>query len=292
MYVKITNSLIKTKMKSVKNIASPKIKLGYLTLAVALFGFVGTAVYVHADQFDAQINALQQQNSGAQSNINNLASQAGSYQAAINVLQSQINGIQAALTVNLNKQTALQQQIDADKQNIITQKLYLGEDIKTMYIDGQLSTIEQLATSRNLSDFVDKQEYRSIVQDKVDALIKQIAKLQSQLQQQKGLLDILITTENEQNAQLGSAEAQQQQLLSYNQSQQNTFNQQIQANQSQISSLRQQQAIANHRLGGNDVAGDPNHGGYPAKWDYPVPQDSELDSWGMLNRECVSYTAW
>jgi len=52
------------------------------------------------------------------------------------------------------------------------------------------------------------------------------------------------------------------------------------------------QAAANRGLGGAIVAGDPNHGGYPARWDTPVRQDSMLDSWGMYNRECVSYTAW
>ena len=62
--------------------------------------------------------------------------------------------------------------------------------------------------------------------------------------------------------------------------------------QQQISSLLAAQVAANRDLGGSIVAGDPNHGGYPAKWDAPVAQDSRVDSWGMYNRECVSYAAW
>lgn len=53
-----------------------------------------------------------------------------------------------------------------------------------------------------------------------------------------------------------------------------------------------EQVAANEDLDGAVVAGDPKRGGYPAKWDAPVAQDSLLDSWGMYNRECVSYTAW
>jgi len=53
-----------------------------------------------------------------------------------------------------------------------------------------------------------------------------------------------------------------------------------------------EQIAANEDLDGAVVAGDPKHGGYPSKWDAPVRQDSLLDSWGMYNRECVSYTAW
>lgn len=55
--------------------------------------------------------------------------------------------------------------------------------------------------------------------------------------------------------------------------------------------LQAAQAAANRSLGGAVVAGDPNHGGYPAAWDNAA-QDSRLDSWGMYNRECVSYVAW
>jgi surface antigen len=62
--------------------------------------------------------------------------------------------------------------------------------------------------------------------------------------------------------------------------------------QQQIMSLIAAQIAANKDLGGTVVAGDPNHGGYPAKWDAPIRQDSRLDSWGMYNRECVSYAAW
>ncbi len=62
--------------------------------------------------------------------------------------------------------------------------------------------------------------------------------------------------------------------------------------QQEISSLIAAQAVANRELGGSVVAGDPNHGGYPAKWDAPARQDGQIDSWGMYNRECVSYTAW
>jgi surface antigen len=63
------------------------------------------------------------------------------------------------------------------------------------------------------------------------------------------------------------------------------------AQQQAFARLQADQVIANRNLGGVILAGDPNHGGYPAKWDN-VAQDSRLDSWGMYNRECVSYAAW
>ncbi|HSX42886.1 MAG TPA: CHAP domain-containing protein [Candidatus Saccharimonadales bacterium] len=62
--------------------------------------------------------------------------------------------------------------------------------------------------------------------------------------------------------------------------------------QQEITKLQAAQLAANERLAGSVIAGDSNHGGYPAKWDFPARQDSMLDNWGMYNRECVSYTAW
>lgn len=61
--------------------------------------------------------------------------------------------------------------------------------------------------------------------------------------------------------------------------------------QQEIAKLLAGQLAANRGLVGSIVAGDPQHGGYPARWDH-APQDSLLDSWGMYNRECVSYAAW
>lgn len=58
-----------------------------------------------------------------------------------------------------------------------------------------------------------------------------------------------------------------------------------------IEELIEQQAAANRRLNGTIVTSSTYNGGYPAKWD-DIPQDSAFDSWGMYNRECVSYTAF
>jgi surface antigen len=94
-----------------------------------------------------------------------------------------------------------------------------------------------------------------------------------------------------QQTQLQAQQAQQAALLNYTEAQKASYDQQISSNNSQISTLRAQQAALNRKLGGVPSAGDPGHGGYPAAWNN-AGQDTTLDSWGMYNRECVSYTAW
>ncbi|HSX05601.1 MAG TPA: CHAP domain-containing protein [Candidatus Saccharimonadales bacterium] len=246
---------------------------------------------VLADSYQDQINALNAQNANTRGLVNGLQAQAASYQDAINQLQGQINGLQASIDANVAQQQSLQAQIDEAQRQIDQEKAFLANDVKAMYVDGTPSTLEVLATSKSLSDFVDKQEYRTSIQNKLQDTLTKIAELQKELQTKKTAVDQLLGEENDQKSQLASAQAQQASLLSYNQSQQAAYNAQITATSKQIAQLRAQQAAANATLGGRPIAGDPGHGGYPSRWDN-APQDSMIDSWGMYNKECVSYTAW
>jgi peptidoglycan hydrolase CwlO-like protein len=246
---------------------------------------------VRADQFDEQIKNLQSQNDTNQAASNQLAAQASSYADAINKLQSQIDALQAAIAANQQKSDELKQQIIQAQADLDQQKKVLGENIKAMYLEGKTSTLEMLASSKDLSDFVDKQQSRNAVQSKVKDTMAKVVALQQQLKSQNDQLQQLIKDQESQSSQLSSARAEQSQMLAYTEGQKAAYDQQIKSNNSQISTLRAQQAAANAKLGGRATAGDSGHGGYPAYLDN-AGQDTLIDPWGMYNRECVSYTAW
>ncbi|HET7528747.1 MAG TPA: CHAP domain-containing protein, partial [Candidatus Saccharimonadales bacterium] len=151
--------------------------------------------------------------------------------------------------------------------------------------------LEILASSKDLSDFVNKQEYRNSVSNKVKDSVDKINALKADLQKkQRDQKSLLADLQGQQNKKR-SEEAEQAHLLSMTEAQKQSYDKQISSNNSQIASLRAQQAALNRQLGGVPTAGDPGHGGYPSAWNN-APQDSMIDSWGMYNRECVSYTAW
>lgn len=264
---------------------------------LAVLAVLALSPQAKADKFDEQINELNQQSAQSQQALNVLGAQAASYQDQINQLQSQISTLQAQITDNENRQADLQQKITANQQEIERQRHILASALKAMYVDDQMSTIEMLATSKNLSDYVDKEEYRSTVQSKIQATMAQIAELQKTLQTQKTEVENLLNDQKGQQATLNSARAQQSSLLAMNQSQQASYNSQIKANSAQVQKLRAQQeaAIAAALAGSSIVRGgacSPRPGNtYPDKW-CNRGQDTTLDSWGMYNRECVSYTAW
>ncbi len=249
----------------------------------------------HAQTYQQQIDALQAENAANRSALNELESQAASYADVITKLQQQIDALQASINSNMDLQADLQRQIAEAQAEIDRQRGILAEDVKAMYVDGTPSTIETLMSSNDLSEFVDKQEYRTRVQNKLQDTLKKIAELEKQLQVQKAKVEQLIRDMQIQQSQLNADRTKQWELLNMNESKQAEYDAQIRANNSKVASLRAAQAAANRKLSGGTasgvVAGDPGHGGYPAYLDNAA-QDSLVDPWGMYNRECVSYTAW
>ncbi len=278
-------------------------------MAVVTFGAVTSFVIpkIYADAFQEQINQLQAQNDQNQSSVAALLLDAASYQDAIAKLQSEITVVEQNISTNQDRQTSLQQAIKVKQGELDAQRKILGDDIKAMYVGGQLTTLEMLATSKNLNEFVDSSTYRTAVQNKIQGTLSEIAKLQNQLQQQKVEVDALLVSQRVQQAQLDEARSKQAELLAYNQAQQSVYNQLITDNQQKIRDLQLKQAALNQQgaskvsISGNERGGDcdsgSGNGGYvlasgPQGDVCNAPKDSIVDWAGIQNRECTSYAYW
>jgi surface antigen len=287
-----TKTNMKNSLSSKKFVLPASRQVSTLAVAVALAvtgsALPGLQASVWADQYTDQINALNSQNAETRALVNDLQSQAADYQDAIAKLQAQIDGLQSAINSNVALQNDLQRQIVEAQAEIDRQRAVLAQDIKAMYVDGTPDTLEMLATSKNLSEFVDKQEYRTRVQNKIQDTMARIAELQKQLQTQKAKVEVLIKEQQAQQAQLDADRAKQQEMLSYNEGQQAAYNDQIRSNSAKISELRAAQVAANRKLGSQAVA-------FSGDNTYPWQNrgfNAGLDDWGMYIRQCVSYTAW
>lgn len=279
-----------------------------LIIGLLLFSFsihvfpVKAANCTSTSDCQQQISNLNNQNTQSQQSVNTLQAQAGSYQDTINQLQSQISTVQAAIQANETKQVALQQQIQSDNGQIAQQKLVLGAYIRSIYLNGQMSTVEELATSKNLSDFVDAETYRNAVQSQIQTILTQITQLENQLQLQETQVSQLLQTQQTQQTQLSSDESQQAQLLSYDNAQQAQYNQQIATNSANVAQLDAQLTALNNADSSVFDASGQCGGGYPlvtpsstnpgTYWGCKEGQDNTTDNWDMDNRECVSYTAY
>lgn len=283
---------------------------GFSILAVAVVLSCATFVVpmVQADRFETQINELKQQNNNTRVQVDALEIQADSLEATIQQLQAQIDGLQAKIAANQARSNELQQQIKEAEIELAKQKDLLGQNIKAMYLEGDISTVEMLATSKDLSHFVDKQQYREIVSAKIKAQVDKITQLRLELKAQKEEVERIIIEDTNLRAQVASNKAEQSRLLALNQAERANFNAQIKQNNKKIADLRREQALENIRLfggGGGTIGG----GGYPwgnakclatgqvdgwcgsFEWGY----NGSYNNWstgGYAFRNCTDWVAW
>lgn len=288
MSILLKNKNMKTKLKiqSIRSVA-------YIAALLVLVGSFSAYRVVRADTFDEQINALKAKNSQNQSQASALQAQANSIQDVVNGLQQQIDTLQKQINDDNAKIADLNVQIAQAEAELAKERDLLGQNIKAMYLEGDISTLEMLASSKDISDFVDKQEYRSTVKDKIKDTLDKITALKLQLNSQKEEVESILKDQQNMQATVSAQQAQQNALLSFTQAQKDQYLSAIKYNNSQISSLRAQQAAANasHFRGYTLVAGNNGDDSYPNNL-RNAGQDTLVDPWGMYNRECVSYTAW
>ena len=283
---------------------------GYLritSVVAVLLMFVLASVYVPgqlaANRYQEQINALNADSATKRDNQNQLGVEAAGIAEVIRKLQAEINAMQAKIAENEARMTELQGQIKAAEEELARQRSLLGQTIRAMYVEGDISTVEMLATSKDLSDFFDKQQYRESVRSKVKTTLDKITKLKLELNTQRELVSKLLAEQKQLQAQLAGQKAENDRLLSMNQAQQGALDAQIRSNNGRVAELRRQQAAENARLfsrSGGGVRNVPDSSGYPwanyraGSWSHAGScyYGDDIDPWGMCYRQCVSYAAW
>lgn len=299
--------MLKQKFKKYRIVHIRSLAIFLVVSAMFASGVVYTGI-ARADRFDEQIEQLRDQNSGYQSRVDALAQEAASYQDTIDKLQGEINALQAAITANQQESARLEQEITAKEAEIQHQRGVLGQSIKAMYLEGQISTVEILAASRDLSEFVNKQVARESVQNKIKTLVDEIQQLKIELEQKQRELQARIKEQEIQQSELNAARNEQAKLLAYTVDQKNAYNAKISANKAQITELYRQQALENvRRFGGS--GGQLGGGGYP--WGYAKCYwTGQVDGWcanydwavggstynwqnsGYGYRNCTDWVAW
>lgn len=226
-----------------------------LALSGATLGIVKN---VNAQSLQEQIDQLRSENATNQSNVDKLQDVATSYEDAIHTLEHDIKETEQAISVSKKRQADIEAQIVAAEAELEKQKDLLKINIRAMYIEGDISTLEMLASSNDLSEFVDKQQYRDSVKNKITSTLETINDLKHQLRAQKEQVEIEIAEQNDSRARLASARSEQKRLLSLNEAEQSSYNQKTQANEAKIRELQATQAaLAAQIAGGNLVSLGP-----------------------------------
>jgi peptidoglycan hydrolase CwlO-like protein len=279
-----------------------------LVTTVVVISFVAPLQYMSkkasADQYDDKINALQQQINNYNAQAGQLNSQALTLQNAVAQLDSEKAVLQTQIDLSQAKYDQLTAQITDTETKIQQNKDALGTTIANLYVDGSVSPLEMLASSKNISDYLDKQQYQNSVRDQLTSTIKTINDLKTKLDAEKIDVEKVLSTQKDARATLITKENDQANLLAQTQGQEAAYQNLISSNTAQIASARAAQAAIRARAtstGGYTLVDAGSLPGYP--WNssncpmsyYYSTGGSDGnggDGRGYGCRQCVSYVAY
>ncbi|MDQ5931951.1 MAG: peptidoglycan DL-endopeptidase CwlO [Patescibacteria group bacterium] len=275
-------------------------RAAFVAAAVLMIAATPLAVsqVVDADQYDARIAQLQAQIEQYNAQAAALSRERNTYENKLAQLNAEKAQIQAQIDLNEAKANQLTEDIKKSEAQIAANKDALGETLADLYVDDNISAIEMLASSNNISDYVDKQAYREAIQDELSATISKIKELKKQLEEQKLGVERALADQKSAREALSAKEAEQQQLIAQVAGQEQAYQNlsaQTKAEKDRVMAAQQAAiaaAMARAGGGGQAVAGDPSKGGYPAVYANSDYYNPVVDQWGMYSRQCVSYTAW
>lgn len=270
-----------------------KASLVAAAVLMAIAGPIQMGSVVRADMYSDQIEAIEKEVQAYDSEASKLAAQSDSLQTAIGILQNQAATIQAQIDLSQAKYDQLIAQIAATEQKIKDNQDALGDTLANLYVDDDITPLEMLASSKNIGDYLDKQEYRNSIRDTLTEKIGEIKQLKIDLNKQKADVEHVLKDQQSQRVALVAKQGEQQALLNSTKNDENAYRNLSASKNSEIEKLREAQRRANAPAfgGGGIPAPSAGNGGYPAQW-ANAAQDSIVDSWGLYNRECVSYVAW
>ena len=303
------------KLRTTTPVSISRVPKGILIAFVAImFAFASVPIVRHAaaDQYDDKIAALTADMAQYQAESDRLNGQAATLANAVAQLNNEKNALQSQIDLNQAQSDKLVVSIADTTKQIKDNQDALGKTIADLYIDDSTSPIELLASSTNIGDFLNKQEYRTSVKNQLNSTIVKVKTLKVQLDAQKSDLDKVLAQQKDARNTLIAKQNEQQALLNQTQSNEANYQTMIQSNTAQIAAAKATQAALRARsnaTGGYSLVDGGSLPDYPwnssncpiggyigGQW---VPYASTVGSDGDGGdghsygcRQCVSYVAY
>jgi len=285
--------------------------------AISLFAIAGLMVFgtirlappVAADPYDDKISALTSDMARYQVEADRLNGEATTLQNAVAQIQNEKNALQSQIDLNQTQYDKLVISIAQTEKEIKDNQDALGDTIASLYVDGDISPLEMLASSTNIGDFMNRQEYRNSVKDQLSGTIKKVKTLKEQLNTQKADVEKVLASQKSARDSLVAKEAEQSNLLAQTQNDEGSYQKLIKDNVAEIAAAKAAQAALAARAnssGGYALVNSGSLGAYTSLW---APNSCTMggqggwESYGGADgnggdghrygcRQCASYVAW
>lgn len=265
-------------------------------VASALLMVLSVPVAVYADIYDDRIQALQRQIDQHNAEAARLRAEGDSLQNALNSIKSQKQAIQARIDSNQAKFEQLKKQIKDTQRKIDERTDFLGKNLAAIYVESSVTPLEMVASSGSIADYIDKQEYRNTVRDKVHKSIEEVKQLKEELAEKKTAVKRVLNNQKVERDKLAAKESEQAQLVRQTRGSEERYSElasELRAERERVEAEQQAAYAAARQQWGGGYVSVGGGGSYP--WSgvpYPCWGAGCADPWGLYYRECVSYVAW
>lgn len=230
----------------VKNITSFRafILVAFALLFLSFAAVVSMSTNVEADDvqvLQAETTRLEQEIAENEAYIQELQQQANTLQVKINQLDAEILGEQKKIELTENNIRELEHEIEETERELERQKDILRHALITLYKEGNITTIELLASSESYTDFINQQEYLSRIKDQIHDSAKKVEELKLELEEEKAKQDELLLELESRRDQLASKRNEQNRLLEQTQGEEARY-------QSIVADLQKQKEAAEAAL--------------------------------------------
>lgn len=235
------------------------------TLIIAVFSVLAILPTAQAyarsiAEIQAEINQKKQEANAASAESGHLHKKAVTEEEKIEELQYQIAGIQSKIESNETKQVSLESKIAAAQKRLKEQKVLLSANLRSMYIEADITPLEMLASSKNISDFVDKREYRDRIKENITATLDEIDELKKKLGEQKAEVEAVLGEQKTLRGDLAGKEGEAQNKLANINLTKAEFDAQVAASKKDIVKLQAEIAAAQAALASVNVGALPSSG--------------------------------
>lgn len=219
--------------------------------AIATYGIIQSTQPASADQYQRRINALQAEMSKYEKEAQRLNGEAITLKNTLAQLDNQKRSLQAQIDLSQAQHDKLVIQIAETEQEIKDNQDALGVTIADLYVGDTISPIEMLASSKNINEFLDKQEYRNSIRDELGSTIKRVRTLKAELTEKKEEVTEVLKDQKVARSELVARENDQKVLLQQTQNDEAAYQKMIKDNKEEIVRVRAQQAAMNARANQN-----------------------------------------
>ncbi|MBW3537988.1 CHAP domain-containing protein [Candidatus Parcubacteria bacterium] len=270
-------------------------KIIRLIVAVMVFFLLTPPVQltppVRADEFDGKINQLKSSISTSQNQIAELNRQQDTLQNKLAILNAQITASNAQIRLLSDNSRKVSGELEVQKRRLTEKKRFLAESLRTVYVRGQVTPLEVLASSSSFSEFIDRQQYLEKVKESIGQSIDAIQALQAKLQLQQQELAGLLEAQQLQRQSLASQSSEQANLLVQTQGLESNYQNLVANNKKQLQGIYAERARRD--AANNTRVNTGGTGGYPwAAGPRCEVEGCVDDGYSFYQRQCTSYAAW